>query len=409
MLYNIFLIPDSHEWRFFYIFAVVAGLYIHIPFCARKCLYCGFYSVSNRFAAARLGSDFADSYIDTLLRELDSRRQEISEPVATLYIGGGSPSMLPPAALQRLADGIRERLGERWQVGEFTLEANPEQTDLSAIRAWKAAGVNRLSLGVQSFSDTELRACGRRHSASEARQAARIAIEEIGNVNLDLIFGLPGQTLASWEASLAEVTALRPSHVSAYALMFDEGTAFSRQLAAGSLREMPEDESERMYVMLAERLAAEGYEHYEVSNFSLPGLRSRHNSSYWTGTPYLGLGPGAHSYDGLRRRRENPADVESYIKFFSKSSSDRFYIEEVLTDTELREEMILTRMRTREGLPLNLYGECFGKDAREALVKAAASWIKRGMVEYSLDRSFVRLTRGGVMLSDAVILSLADF
>lgn len=387
----------------------MAGLYIHIPFCERKCLYCGFYSVSRRYAITRLSHEFADRYAEALLQELDMRQHEISEPVATLYIGGGTPSLLPPRILHHLINGIRERIGERWAVEEFTLEANPEQTDLSAIRAWKAAGVNRLSLGVQSFSDAELSACGRRHSASKARQAVQIAIEEIGNVSLDMIFGLPGQTLASWEASLAEVAALRPNHVSAYALMYDEGTAFSRQLAAGSLREIPEEESERMYTMLAERLVLEGYEHYEVSNFSLPGFRSRHNSSYWTGTPYLGLGPGAHSYDGQRTRRENSADVEAYIKAFSGSSPEAFYKEEVLSDTELREEMILTRMRTCEGLPLDLYEKRFGEEARAALAEAAQPWIKRGAAEFSSDRSNLRLTPSGVMLSDAVILSLADF
>ncbi len=387
----------------------MAGLYIHIPFCARKCLYCGFYSVSSRYAGSRFGPDFASIYVKALLRELDLRKKEITEPVVTLYIGGGTPSLLPPEDLRNLAEGIKERIGQQWAVEEFTLEANPEQADKDSIRAWKEIGVNRLSLGVQSFADTELRACGRRHSSTKAYEAAHIAIEELGNVSLDLIFGLPGQTLESWEDSLSKLIELRPTHVSAYALMYDEGTAFTRQLDSGSLREMPEEESEKMYSLLSRRLSAAGYEHYEVSNFSLPGFRSRHNSSYWTGAHYLGLGAGAHSYDGERSRRANPADVERYVKNFSDLTPRIFFTEEKLSDTELREEMILTRMRTREGLPLRLYSERFGSDALSALQKAAAPWIERGAAEYSSDRSYLRLAPGGVFLSDAVILSLADF
>ncbi len=387
----------------------MAGIYIHIPFCERKCLYCGFYSVSRRFACSRLGENFAAQYVKALLRELEQRLHEIAEPVLTLYIGGGTPTLMPADMLKQLSDGIRERIGALWQVEEFTLEANPEQADGEAITAWKAAGVNRLSLGVQSFSDPELKVCGRRHSAAEAIAAAQTAIGEIGNVSLDLIFGLPGQSLASWESSLDKLIAIRPAHVSAYALMYDEGTAFTRQLEAGTIKETPDETTEKMYQLLTERLAEEGYEHYEVSNFSLPGLRSRHNSSYWTGVPYIGLGAGAHSYDGTRVRRANPTDLESYVKNFLAEVPNQIYSEEILSDTELREEMIMTRLRTREGLPLALYANMFGAEARSVLEKDAAVWIKRGAVEYSSDRSHLRIAPAGVLLSDAVILSLANF
>ena len=337
----------------------MAGIYIHIPFCERKCLYCGFYSVSRRFACSRLGENFAAQYVKALLRELEQRLHEIAEPVLTLYIGGGTPTLMPADMLKQLSDGIRERIGALWQVEEFTLEANPEQADGEAITAW--------------------------------------------------IFGLPGQSLASWESSLDKLIAIRPAHVSAYALMYDEGTAFTRQLEAGTIKETPDETTEKMYQLLTERLAEEGYEHYEVSNFSLPGLRSRHNSSYWTGVPYIGLGAGAHSYDGTRVRRANPTDLESYVKNFLAEVPNQIYSEEILSDTELREEMIMTRLRTREGLPLALYANMFGAEARSVLEKDAAVWIKRGAVEYSSDRSHLRIAPAGVLLSDAVILSLANF
>ena len=386
----------------------MAGIYIHIPFCSRKCLYCGFYSVSNLFASTRLGGEFADRYVDALLKEFVLRRAEISEPVTTLYIGGGTPSLLPRLSLKRLVEGIETAVGGL-AIEEFTIEANPEQINREELTVWKEMGINRVSIGVQSFSDDELKVCGRRHTASQAQNAVERAIEEMNNVSIDLIYGLPKQSFDSWAASVERAIELRPTHISAYALMYDEGTSFTKLLASGTLKETSEELLERMYSYLTDRLASAGYEHYEVSNFALPGFRSRHNSSYWIATPYLGLGAAAHSYDGLRTRRSNPEDVEAYVENFEMIRPNRFFNEEVLTDTELREEMILTRMRTCEGLSLKLYEMRFGTDALIILKNAAVSWIKRGAAEYSPDRSHLRLTASGVMLSDAVILSLTDF
>ena len=264
----------------------MAGVYIHIPFCARKCVYCDFYSVGARLADwPRL--------VSALLDEARNRVPELTGAGAkcdTLYIGGGTPSLLPPGEFGRLAAGVLSLTGP---VSEFTVEVNPDDVTGELADAWRGAGVDRVSMGVQSLVDDELRAIGRRHDSRRAREAYDTLRRRFGNVSLDLMFGLPGQTRRSLRESVAGVNDMRSEHVSVYSLMYEERTALTRMRDSGRIDETPEEESAAMFADISEMLDAAGYEQYEISNYSLPGFRSRHNSAYWSGEPYVGLGRGA--------------------------------------------------------------------------------------------------------------------
>ena len=284
----------------------MAGVYVHIPFCASRCSYCDFFSTLKL-------PQTGEAYVEAVVAEARLRCAELrGEAVRTLYMGGGTPSQLPLPLLERLLAGLGEVI-DLGSVEEFTVEANPDDVTPQWSAAVKALGVNRVSMGVQSFEDPILRAIGRRHTARQAVEAVN-ALRQAGidNISIDLIYGLPGQTVASWARSVEEAIALEPQHISAYGLTYEEGTRLWRQRESGEVVEVPEEQCLEMYRTLVEMLAAAGYEHYEISNFALPGYHSRHNSSYWDETPYLGLGSAAHSYDGAVRRY-NPADLQEYI------------------------------------------------------------------------------------------------
>lgn len=374
----------------------MAGVYIHIPFCARKCVYCDFYSVGARLADwPRL--------VSALLDEARVRVPELTgagPKCDTLYIGGGTPSLLPPGEFGRLAAGVLSLTGP---VSEFTVEVNPDDVTGELADAWRGAGVDRVSMGVQSLVDDELRAIGRRHDSRRAREAYDTLRRRFGNVSLDLMFGLPGQTRRSLRESVAGVIDMRPEHVSVYSLMYEERTALTRMRDSGRIDETPEEESAAMFADITEMLDAAGYEQYEISNYSLPGFRSRHNSAYWSGEPYVGLGPAAHSYDGLRTRRANAPDVRAYISRWLDGGGDAVTVE-TLTDDELREEMIMTRLRTRGGIPLEEFRRRFGAVAFRSLLSASRRWVAAGLMEER--DGTLALSRRGVMVSDEIIVSL---
>ena len=374
----------------------MAGVYIHIPFCARKCVYCDFYSVGARLADwPRL--------VSALLDEARVRVPELTgagAPSDTLYIGGGTPSLLPPGEFGRLAAGVLSLTGP---VSEFTVEVNPDDVTGELADAWRGAGVDRVSMGVQSLVDGELRAIGRRHDSRRAREAYDTLRRRFGNVSLDLMFGLPGQTRRSLRESVAGVIDMRPEHVSVYSLMYEERTALTRMRDSGRIDETPEEESAAMFADITEMLDSAGYEQYEISNYSLPGFRSRHNSAYWSGEPYVGLGPAAHSYDGLRTRRANAPDVRAYISRWLDGGGDAVTVE-TLTDDELREEMIMTRLRTRGGIPLEEFRRRFGAVAFRSLLSASRRWVAAGLMEER--DGTLALSRRGVMVSDEIIVSL---
>lgn len=372
----------------------MGALYIHLPFCRSKCLYCDFYSRALR----GLPADIADNYIEALILELEARAFELREPIHTLYIGGGTPSMLSADQIMRLMQKIASRI-DLSNLEEATIEANPDDISEEIVDSWIRSGLNRISIGVQSFVDSELSACGRRHSAATARRAVEIA-SYIGNVSLDLIFGLPGQTPESWKYSIDCALKLHPDHISAYTLMYEPETPFTRLRDLGKLHPTDEDTIIKMYDILLTSLYTAGYEHYEISNFSLKGKRSRHNTAYWNGTPYLGIGAAAHSYDGKRIRRANVADINAYI-----DSPITSFSSETLSDEELREEYILTRLRTREGIDTDDFAFRFGPEAANILLHAAAASLSAGSL--ILDGTRLHLSESGILLSDSIILSLA--
>lgn len=330
-------------------------------------------------------------------------------PLRTLYIGGGTPSLMPPVEFKKLVTTLKPYLQ---YVEEFTIEVNPDDVNEENLELWKSGGVNRLSMGIQSFDDDVLKALGRRHDAMVARQAYQLARRYFDNISIDLMFGLPGQTVEMWTMDIGKAIALRPEHISAYSLMYEEGTALTVMRDNGRLEEASDDTSEKMFLILIDELKKAGYDHYETSNYAFPGYRSLHNSSYWIQLPYLGLGPSAHSYDGMRTRRANKADLRGYIEYWTKNppkniKGHQFYSSETLSDEELLEEYVMTRMRTREGIPIEDLRCRFGDSVADSLLK-----ICKGMTEKGLlisDEKSISLHESAILISDTIILEMLNF
>lgn len=342
----------------------MAGIYLHIPFCKRVCSYCDFYK------SVRL--NFVDEVVAGMHRELSERRDYLHDrKIETLYFGGGTPSLL---SVEQLA-GLKRRTEELFdcsELREVTLEANPDDLSTPYLKGLREAGFNRLSIGIQSFDEEELRWMNRRHTARravEAVEAARAAGFE--NLTLDLIFGVPGFGEEVLERNLEQLLALNPEHVSAYHLTIEPDTALGRREARGELRPVEESVSEREYALVHETLTQAGYEHYEISNYARPGFRARHNSAYWQGREYLGIGPAAHSFDG-RSRRWSLDTVESY----ASRGAFRFE-EEQLSARDRLNEYLMTRLRTAEGISFREIFEQFGCEAAERIRRESNPLIEQ--------------------------------
>ncbi|MBD5369972.1 MAG: radical SAM family heme chaperone HemW [Bacteroides sp.] len=378
-----------------------SSLYIHVPYCRRRCIYCDFYSAGARQA------DW-DRLAEALLNEFSLRRGELTGQLRTLYLGGGTPSMIPRRIMKRMMDGIFERMGAEnvAENPEITLEINPEDVDEEAVGIWKEAGVNRVSVGLQSFSDEVLRRIGRLHSSAMSRDALETLVRNFDNVSGDLIFGLPGQTPEILKTDIDTLLGYSPQHVSVYSLMYEEHTALTVLRDSGRMEEASETDSGEMYRYISARLKDAGYRHYEISNYAKPGYESRHNSGYWTGRQYLGLGPSAHSYDGLRTRRANPADVRGYLAHFLDAGKRKepFYTYETLTEEERLEERVMLALRMRDGIDLPAFSRDFGERALKSLLKKAVISMKAGLLVR--DGDTLRLTDEGVMVADNVIVGL---
>ena len=386
----------------------MSGLYIHIPFCRRKCLYCDFYSGGVRIADWRL-------YIDSILNEFRLRKEEIQMPPLTLYLGGGTPSLIPSDGLRSLIEEIRKISGaESWD--EFTIEVNPEDVSDDNCKAWRNCGVNRVSLGIQSLNNPELEKIGRRHDSVRAIDAFETIRKYFDNISVDIISGLPGQTPDSYYATLNKITSLEPEHISSYSLMLEEGTSLTLLANAGKIILPSEETVALMHDMTVNELKNKGYLHYELSNYAKPGFESKHNTGYWTGKAYIGLGPGAHSYDGDGIRRANPCDLKGYMKYFSGSKEllnkdypdsrrmHKFFDEENLTDDELREEMIMTRLRLKEGLDLDKFKERFGEKSFKQLMENAIRYIENGKMGKENQRLF--FNENAILISNLILSDL---
>lgn len=359
----------------------MAGLYIHIPFCHSKCIYCDF------FSTPRL--DNLDALLDAVAGEYVRRRDEITEPFVTAYIGGGTPSIVPPAALARLCKALPLS-----DVEEFTIEVNPEDVTHDCVAAWRDMGINRVSMGIQTFDDDLLTLLRRRHSAADAERAIETILRGgINNISCDLIYGLPSQGIDDWERSLKRLLDFHLPHVSAYCLSYEPGTALYARMTAGKITPTDDALLADMYDLLCEKTSTAGYEHYEISNFALPGMRSRHNSSYWTETPYLGLGPGAHSFDG-RLRRFNSTDLKTYVAGGNITEVDDE------TDDERFNDRLITALRTADGLRLDRLTD----DRRDYLLHAVRPFIAEGSIIATADS--LRITEAAWFRSDAILREL---
>lgn len=362
----------------------VAGIYVHIPFCKSRCKYCDFYSTT---LLGRRGE-----YVDAVIEEWAMQNAEdgVHDDVETLYIGGGTPSLLDVEDMRRLLEVLPVESAK-----EVTIEANPSDITHEKAKAWKAMGVNRLSIGIQSFNDDMLRLIGRRHTAEQAREAVRIAREEgFENISADLIYGLPhamrNAAMEVLRRDVEELLRLEVEHISTYCLSYEEGTAMTRMLEHGEIEEVDEDTENRMFDYIVEQLTKAGYEHYEVSNFARPGRRSRHNSSYWNDTPYIGLGAGAHSYDGVHRYW-NPSDIDLYIK--GALAHDLQREQETLTDEQRHTERVMLGLRTAEGIAQS--------DVDEA---KALPYLRRGLLRAEGNR--IAATTKGYHILNRIIEDL---
>lgn len=335
---------------------IMAGIYIHIPFCKSRCKYCDFFSTTHL--------EKRSQYVEALLCEWQDRRNELRDPTRTLYIGGGTPSTLDIDSLQLIVDSLQVNT-----VEEITLEVNPGDVTEEKAAAWRKMGINRLSMGIQTFDDTLLQLIGRRHTAQEARNAVAIAqAAGFDNISIDLMYALPSQTMVQWQNDVEEALQLGVQHISSYGLIYEEGTALTTLLEHGVIEAVDEDTEMQMYDYLVERLTANGYVHYEVSNFSLPGRQSQHNSSYWNNTPYLGLGAGAHSYDG-NTRTWNVSDLDEYIQ---QAINHRLQPEkEELTDEDKHTERVMLGLRTNKGVAIE------DIDMSKAEVYLQQGWLRQ--------------------------------
>ena len=371
----------------------MAGIYIHIPFCKQRCLYCAFYSSTLHSKQ--------QEYCDALCREIIMRRNYIIGIIDTVYFGGGTPSTLTREQLQKILGTIKEnyRLSPS---AEITIEANPDDLTPEYLATLRSLSFNRLSMGIQSFDDAQLKAIGRRHTAERARQAVKDArTAGFENISIDLMFALPSSTPVQWQESIKQAIDLRPTHISAYNLTYEEETPLYRALQQGKIEVVDEEENLKQFEILIEQLAAAGYRHYEISNFALPGYESRHNSSYWHDIPYLGCGAAAHSYNG-ESRSWNISDIKTYIESINNGAP--FSEVEQLTTAEQYNDAILTRLRTADGVPSDWMRKKFGDKLTDYMLRNAAPHIVAGRLKE--DNGILSLTREGLFVSDAIIRDL---
>ena len=349
----------------------MAGLYVHIPFCQSKCIYCDFYSMPDQLHQA-------SEYVDALLIEAEARREEVKgEPITTVYVGGGTPSLLSEMLMEKLVTGLG-RIFDMSRVEEFTIEVNPDDVHVDYIRFLRSIGVNRVSMGVQSFRDEDLRLINRRHHAAQAISAVEaISAAGIENVSIDLIYGIPGQSEEDWKKNVEKAISLKVNHISAYSLMYEHGTRLSTLRDKGLVEEVAEESVAVMYDILVRELHHAGYQHYEISNFCLPGYHSRHNSSYWNLTPYLGLGVAAHSYDGTVRRY-NPSHLQDYLQ--AMKSHQPFAKAERCTEPERYDEYVMLRLRTASGLGIEALQEMFLPKFSDFFIRKAKVLLAQGLL-----------------------------
>ena len=367
----------------------MAGIYLHIPFCFKRCDYCDFYKTTN--------ISLKTEFLKILEKEIANSVPLIQkETIETIYFGGGTPSVLTPDEVKNILDQIFTAAGRK-KIKEITFELNPDDGSKEYLKALKETGVNRLSIGIQSFDERLLKVLNRRHDAEQAKQVVQNARQAgFENISIDLMYGLPGMPEEVWKKSIDTALSMKVEHISAYHLTYEQGTVFYKKLEKGIFDVISEEESIQQFKILIDKLKRVGYEHYEISNFSLPGRRSMHNSNYWNGIKYFGFGPSAHSFDG-KKRWWNISDIANYLKGHFVES------EEVLTETDRYNELVMLKLRTKEGIKVKELQKSGSKYLRffENNVK---KHISSGNVKYETGRYFV--TEKGIFISDYIISDL---
>lgn len=367
----------------------MSGLYVHIPFCKSRCSYCGFYSTTL--------APLADRYVTALCREIDLRASYFGTSWRTIYIGGGTPSTLTERQLTTLFSHIDCSCAD-----EVTMECNPDDVTPEFANVISRLPINRVSMGAQTFSDERLSFLNRRHTSAEVFAAVeRLRQAGIANISVDLMYGFPGETLDEWRSDIDNALRLDVEHLSAYALMYEEGTPLYNMLRKGRVEEVDEELSRAMFYELKDRLHHAGYEHYEISNFARPNRRSRHNSSYWKLTPYMGIGAAAHSYDGTCRQW-NVADIKRYIETIERGEvpAER----ETLDNRTRYNDTVMLSLRTCEGIDLRLLERRHGQALRQYCERMAKPYIDNGLLVSS--PTSLRLSREGLFVSDMVMADL---
>jgi len=373
----------------------MAGIYVHIPFCKQACNYCNFHFSTS----LKQKNDF----VAALLKEIDFQKEYlVNEPVETIYFGGGTPSLLTETELNDIFQKLQSAFSIH-QNAEVTLEANPDDIDSEKLLQWKTAGVNRLSIGVQSFFEEDLSWMNRAHNAQQSLDSIKNAQDKgFENITMDLIYGLPEMTNEHWKTNVEKAVSLNVPHLSCYALTVEPKTALQNLIIKKKAHNIEPDKQAEQFLLLMDWLNKAGYEHYEISNFAKPGKRSRHNSSYWEGKNYLGLGPSAHSYNGISRQW-NIANNGIYIKSLLREDKMNFEKEE-LSQTQRLNEYIMTSLRTIEGCDLNFIEENFGENVKNRIMKDSQKYLTRKLI--TGDKSRLTLTREGKLLADGIAADL---
>lgn len=373
----------------------MAGIYIHIPFCKKKCSYCDFHFTTSFHA-------YKDRMMNAIEKEISDRKLEIQTPLETIYFGGGTPSLLSTTELASVLSAIRASF-EIKEDAEVTLETNPDDLrDVEVIRAWRNAGVNRLSVGIQSFRQKDLDWMNRAHDISDIFLALKNAKEVgIDNITIDLIYGLPEMDLSEWEQQLDQFLELEIPHLSAYCLTVEPRTALNKWVETNEVKPANDDLQSEQFNLLVSKLAERGYEQYEISNFAIRGFRSRHNSAYWEGKEYLGIGPSAHSFDG-KVRRWNVANNHIYMKGLEENVV--YFEEEHLTEKERFNEYLLTGLRKIEGISLKHAEEILQPD--NTFYKTLEKFVDMKWVDFDRKNDQITLTMEGKLRADHIASSL---
>jgi oxygen-independent coproporphyrinogen-3 oxidase len=371
----------------------MAGLYIHIPFCRKACNYCNFHFSTSL--------NQVNEMVSSIAKEMEMRSEEIDEEINTIYFGGGTPSLLPIGLLERLMNMARMHYNINDQA-EITLEANPDDIDLEKAEAWKSLGINRFSIGIQSFEDENLKWMNRAHNAKQSITAIDI-IKQTGfqNYSIDLIYGTPGQSMEGWVKDLQTAFELGVPHLSCYALTVEEKTALNSLIQRGELLGVNQDEQADRFEILMQLSTEAGYHHYEISNFALPGYESKHNSAYWEGTVYLGFGPSAHSFDGAKRKW-NISNNNAYIKSLANHLLPSK--EETLSKKDVLNEYIMTALRQSKGIEKKILLQKGGQTCLNEITNLITPYLNsKKVVE---DENGWRLTNHGKFFADGIAATL---